>query len=145
MIINLRMMANPVTFILIAVQVLLYPQLISSLKCYECGHYLPRSDGSDRFVPCDHYNSSHLTKCKPHEKSCLRLSNQGLILLQCSANCNPDINRFAEREIHCCDQDGCNGSSFLSSSISFCITLISLNVLIQLMSSIVNPSFFLHF
>ena len=91
--------------------------MVSGLKCYECGHYLPRSDGADRFVPCEHYNSSHLIDCKPKAKSCLRLSNQGLIVLQCSANCIADINHLAEREIHCCHRDGCNGSVNYKSSI----------------------------
>lgn len=86
--------------------------LITSLKCYQCGHYLPiPNNNSAKIYPCERIISEDIKTCKASEKSCLKFISQGYVVRQCAVNCIPDVLYHTHREIHCCSTDACNSTS----------------------------------
>lgn len=96
---------------------------LSGLQCYECGLYVPPEGihipvGTvpGKIYPCLNLTINHLKECKSSETSCMKYVNAGLEVRSCAESCIEDNNIYSEREIHCCEEDGCNRSNSLVSS-----------------------------
>ena len=120
---------------------------VASIRCFECGLYIPPDQphllpgqSSGKIYPCVNSTQWELRECKESQPFCMKYVNTGLVVHSCAETCVEDISSYSEREIHCCNDDACNGGFAPRASLAVVASLLVITLVNLLHLTVFPPA-----